>query len=55
MVVLAEDALRLDPGIRRAVEGVQRAGIETFESCDGVQAGVERAGAESASTRLSRP
>ena len=26
---------KLDPGIRRAVERLQAAGIETFESCEG--------------------
>jgi hypothetical protein len=29
------DSLPLDPGIRRAVEVLQAAGIETFESCQG--------------------
>src|SRR5690349_16690042 len=26
---------QLDPGIRRAVESLQAAGVETFESCEG--------------------
>lgn len=33
--MIAADALALDPGIRRAVEVLQAAGVETFESCQG--------------------
>jgi hypothetical protein len=33
--MIAADSLPLDRGIRRAVEVLQAAGVETFESCQG--------------------
>lgn len=35
MIYLAEDYPNLDAGIRRAVQVLLDAGIETFESCEG--------------------
>jgi hypothetical protein len=34
-MTVSVDSLPLDPGIREAVELLQEAGVETFESCQG--------------------